>query len=147
MIDEALPVVVRHLFDGNRLVIGIGHVIAKFDGGVSVINVAQAIEARVECADEIAFGIVKGGGEPAFGVIAEFISHRQLAGISAYRRDDVDEKEGKGDIAHGGHEHVPERPELRIERDGLHDQPHSASWNAQKILRYARQQSEELKHR
>ena len=93
VIGQALPVVLGHLADGDRLVIGVGDVVAELDGAVGVVDVAQAIEARIERADEVAFGIVDGRRQPALGVVAKLVVHRQLADVAPDRRHHVDEKQ------------------------------------------------------
>ena len=58
--------------------VGVGDVAAERDGRVRVVDVALAVEARIEGADEIAAGIVDGGREPALGVVAQLVGEEVL---------------------------------------------------------------------
>ena len=71
VIDETLPIGLGHLAHRNRFVVRVGDVIAEIDGRAGVIDVAQAIEARIEGADEIALRVIDRGRKPALGVVAQ----------------------------------------------------------------------------
>ena len=74
VIGQALPVGIRHVADRNGLVVGISGVVAEFDGQIRIIDVAQAIEARIEGTDESAGRIVDGRGEPPLGSVVQLLA-------------------------------------------------------------------------
>ena len=119
VIDEALPVVLRHLAHGDRLVVGVGDVVAEVDGLARVVDVALAIEARVEGADEAAARIVDGGREPALGVVVQLVGERVVADDAADRRQHVDQQQGEGEIDDAGAGDVAQRAEARVEGNAV----------------------------
>ena len=121
--DQALPVMFGHILDGNGFVVGIGDIVAEFDGRVGVVDVAQAIEAGIEGADEIALGIVDGGREPAFGVVAQLVAHGGPAEDAPDGGDDVDEEERECDVDDRRGCHVTQGSQLGIERNGVRYKP------------------------
>ena len=126
VIGKAPPVLLGNVADRDRLVVGVGDVVAELDGAVGVIDVAQAIEARIERADEAAFRIVDGRREPALGVVAELVVHRQLAEIAPDRRRHVNENEREQDVDDRRRQDVAQGAEFRIESDGCHQPAHDA---------------------
>ena len=93
MIDEALPIVFWHLAHRDRLVVGIGDVVAEVDRLAGVVHVTQAIEARIEGADEVAARVVDGRRQPALGVVVQFFAQRVVAHDAADGRQHVDEQQ------------------------------------------------------
>ena len=134
VIGKAAPVLLGNIADGDRLMVGVGDVVAQLDGAVGVVDVAQAIEARIERADKISFGIVDGRRQPALGVVAKLIVHRQLADVAPDRRRDVDEKQREQRVDHCCRQHVAQRSEFRIESDGQHQPAHDAPRHRQAEL-------------
>ena len=98
--------------------VGVGDVVAQLDSAVGVVDVAQAIEARIERADKISFGIVDGRRQPALGVVAKLIVHRQLAEVAPDRRRHVNEKQREQRVCHSSCQHVAQRSEFWVESDG-----------------------------
>ncbi len=143
---EALPVMLRHLAHGDRLVVGVGDVVADIDGRARVVDVAQAIEARVEGADEVAVGVVDGGRQPALGVIAQLLAKRDLADEAANGRDDVDERHGEEDVEEHSAGDVAQRPETGIERHPVEQHAQETERQEHQQLERARQHTENGKH-
>ena len=81
--------------------IGVRGIIPNLNDVICVVDIAQAIEAGVKGADEVAFGIVDGGCQPALGVIAELVVHGEAARVAADRRDDIDQHKSEQDIEYG----------------------------------------------
>ena len=106
VIGQAAPIVLWHLAHGDRLVVGVGDVVAELDGHARIVHVALGIEARIEGADEIVGIVVDGGRQPALGGIADAIAQIGAARVGADRRDDIDqperedEKQGRGSRSH-----------------------------------------------
>ena len=143
MEGEAAPILFRHLADRNGFVIGVRYVAAMRDRRVRVVHVAQAIEARIEGADEISLGIIDGGGEPALGVVAELLVHREVAQIAADGRCDVDQEESEEDVEKGGGEDVAQWPELRIESHAHHQPAQHRARQPENKFRESRQMPQE----
>ena len=141
VMDEAAPVVLRHLAHRDRLVVGVGDVAADPDGGVRVIDVALAVEARVEGADEAAAGIVDGGREPALGVVAQLVGEEMLADDPPQRRDRIDQQQREQQVQHRRRHDMPERSEVGPGRRHEQHQPQQAQRQREHQLERAQQQS------
>ncbi len=134
VIGEATPVLLGHFAHGDRLVVGVGDVVAEGDGAVGIIDVAQAIEARIEGADEVASGIVDRCRQPALGVIAKPVVHRKLADVASDRGCDINKKQREEEVEHSRGGDVTQRPELGIESDRSHQPAHDAPRHPQAEL-------------
>ena len=124
VIGEALPVGFGHVADRDRLVVGVGHVVADFDGGLGVVDVAEAIEARVERADERPGIVVNGSRQPALARIAQFLPHGPVADVAPDRRHDVDQQDSEDHVADAEGDQMAQRAELgaKNRRPGEHAQ-------------------------
>ena len=147
VVDEALPVVLGHLAHGDRLVVGVGDVAAERDGRVRVVDVALAVEARIEGADEAAARIVDGGGEPALGVVAQLVGEEVLPDEPAQRRYHVDECQREGQVADGEGQHVAQRAEAGPGGEREDEEAQNANRQREQQLERADQQSGKRQHR
>src|SRR5262249_61786660 len=113
MIDEASPVGLGHFAYRDRLVVGIGYVVSECDGGVRVVDIALAIEARIKGADERTTGVVDSGCKPAFGIGAQLLAEKMLPDDAAQRRNDIDEHNREGREAGATDEAMAQQAEVR----------------------------------
>ena len=147
VVDEALPVVLGHLAHGDRLVVGVGDVAVERDGRVRVVDVALAVEARIEGADEAAARVVHGRGQPPLGVVAQLVAEEVLPDEAAQRRDDVDERQREHEVADGEAETVAQRAEAGPGGEHEGEPAHDAKRQREQQLQRAKQKSGKRQHR
>ncbi len=147
VIDEAAPIVLGHLAHGDGFVIGVGDVAAELDRRVRVVDVALAVEARVESADEAAARVVDGGRQPSLGIVAQLVGEKMLTDDAAQGRDDVDEQQRECQIGHRGGHDMPEGPEIEPRRRQQQQGVQQAQRQREHQLERADQKSDSRQHR
>lgn len=146
VIDKASPVMLGHFAHRDRLVVGIGDVVPKRDGGVRKVDIALAIEARIKGADKRTTRVVDSGCKPAFGVVAQLVAQKMLPDQAAQRGHDIDEHEREGHVAGGKAKAMAQRPEARPDGQREDERTDNPRWQREHKLQRADQQSGKPQH-
>ncbi len=145
--QQALPVVFRHLAHGDRLVVGVRHVVAERDLAFRVVDVALAIEARIERADETAAAIVDGRRQPTLGVVAQLVGEEIVPHHAAHRRHHVDQRAREQRVQDCEARQMPQRGEVGQHRHGEHDEPRRHEGEPHQQFQRTREVSHRRRHR
>ncbi len=126
--------------------VGVGDVVAEVDRLAGVVDVAQAIEARIEGADEVAARVVDGRRQPALGVVVQLFAQRVVADDAADGRQHVDEQQRERDVENGGAGDVAQRAEPRVESNPVQQQMQNAERQERQQLERSQQHAEYDEH-